>query len=159
MEEIQWLEEERHLGELRPYEQNPRHITEKQYEKLKHSIQQDGYHARISITPDGRVIGGHQRLRAMKELGFTYVKVLVPDRDLSHEEYRRILIRDNVNNGQWDMDELASSFDLEELRDWGVQEVMDIAPYDTEDKSHEEGKSHMKCPECGSVFAAKGNKA
>lgn len=157
MDEIQWVEENWRLDDLRPYERNPRNITESQYEKLKASLKEDGYHTRIKCTNDGRVIGGHQRLKAMKELGFDTIIVLVPSRPLSPNEFDRIMIRDNVNNGSWDFDMLSSDFDLEELRGMGVDEVMDIAPFDEEDKSHDAGKVEVQCPNCGSCFTTKGN--
>lgn len=156
---IQWVEENKHLSDLRPYEDNPRHISETQYEKLKQSLEQDGYHSRIKATRDGRVVGGHQRLKAMRELGWANVQVLVPDRDLTDKEFQRIMIRDNVNNGSWDMDALANGFDLEDLRAWGVNDVMNIAPFDEEDESHEPGKSDVRCPNCETIFSVKGNKA
>jgi len=157
-QQIQWLEKSSRLSDLRPYESNPRHISDTQYKKLKDSIESDGYHARIKATIDGRVIGGHQRLRALKELGYDTVQILVPDRELTDEQFKSILIRDNVSNGFFDMDMLANEFDLEELRDFGVSEVMDIAPFDTDDESHMPGKVCVRCPGCGMEFPTKGNK-
>lgn len=159
MQQIQWVEKSWHLNDLKPYERNPRQVSETQYEKLKSSLREDGYHTRIKATKDGRVIGGHQRLKAMKELGWTYVQVLVPDADITDEQFRRIMIRDNVNNGEWDMDMLSTDFELEDLRDFGVHEVMDIPPFDEEDESHQPGKTQVCCPSCGAVFPVKGNKA
>lgn len=159
MQQIQWLESSWRLDQLRPYERNPRHISKTQYKKLKASLEQDGYHTRIKATKDGRVIGGHQRLKALRELGHETIIVLIPDRDLSDSEFQRIMIRDNVNNGEWDMDLLSTDFDLEDLRELGVSEVMDIAPFDHDDESHDAGKSEVRCPGCGMVFTTKGNKA
>ncbi len=70
-ESIQWIEKISRLNDLRPFEQNPRRITKEQFEKLKQSLREDGYHSRIKATPDGRIIGGHQRLRALRELGYS----------------------------------------------------------------------------------------
>lgn len=159
MEQIQWLEKSWRLSDLRPYERNPRQISESQYKKLKTSIQEDGYHTRIKATHDGRVIGGHQRLKAMRELGYEEIIILVPSRPLSDAEFQRIMVRDNVNNGSWDFDMLSTDFDLEELREMGVDEVMNIAPFDEEDKSHAPGVTQVKCPSCDCIFPVKGNKA
>ena len=145
------------LSELRPFEKNPRTITESEYAKLKRSIAEDGYHSRIKVTADLRVVGGHQRLRAFRELGITDIPVLVSSRPLTDDEFKRILIRDNHNNGLWDMDELANMFDLEELRDFGLHEVMNIMPEDKSDEAAAPGKSNVCCPECGHVFPTKGN--
>lgn len=156
---IQWVEAVSRVSDLTPYERNPRQISDIQYKKLKDSLEQDGYHTRIKATGDGRVIGGHQRLRAMKELGYTEIIILIPDRQLTDEQFKRIMLRDNVNNGEWDMEMLANDFDLEELRSFGLDEVMNVPPWDEEDKSHEDGVSRVCCPGCGEVFAIKGNQA
>lgn len=155
LESIQWVEKICRLKDLRPFEDNPRTITKEQFSKLKQSIIEDGYHSRIKVTHDGRVVGGHQRLRAMQELGFVEVPVLVPDRPLTDTEFMRVMIRDNHSNGLFDMDMLANLFDLEELRGFGLHEVNGIAP-EGEDKPP---KAMVCCPGCGVVFPVKGNKA
>lgn len=155
---IQWVEKCVPLNTLRPFERNPRKITDNQFIKLKESLQQDGYHSRIKATHDLRVIGGHQRLRALTELGFTEVPVLVPATPVSDEQFRRILIRDNHNNGTFDMDMLSSDFDLEELRDWGLHDVMNIPPLE-DDEPPPSGGKQVKCPACGECFPVKGNSA
>ena len=157
--EIQWVEKTVRLEQLRPFEDNPRTITETQFGKLKQSLAEDGYHSRIKTTADLRVVGGHQRLRALRELGFVDVQVLVPSRELSDAEFKRILIRDNHSNGVFDMDGLANMFDLEELRDFGLHEIGNIMPEDKADQVNAAGKAHVKCPGCGNIFPTKGNKA
>lgn len=154
---VQWLERIVHLKDLTPFERNPRTITEAQFKKLKQSLSEDGYHSRIKVTHDMRVIGGHQRLRALTELGFTEVPVLVPDREISDDQFKRIVLRDNHSNGVFDMDMLADDFDLEELRDIGLHEIMNIAP--VEDSEPKAGKHYVACPKCEHVFPIKGNKA
>lgn len=155
VESIQWIEKVVRLTDLRPFEQNPRTITKEQFEKLKRSLQEDGYHSRIKVMHDLRVVGGHQRTRAMRELGFTTVPVLVPDRPLTDHEFMRVMLRDNHNNGVFDMDALANLFDLEELRNFGLHEVNNIAP-EGDDKPP---KALVCCPKCGETFPVKGNKA
>jgi DNA modification methylase len=122
MVSIVWAEATVPLKDLKPYERNPRRISKEAFAKLKQSIEQDGFHQRILCTPDFRVIGGHQRIKALKELGWNEVQVLTPDRELTEDEYRRLLIRDNLQAGEWDMDELANAFTIEELKDWGFPE-------------------------------------
>lgn len=161
MDAIEWTEKEVEITSLIPYEKNPRTITDAQFKRLKESIEQDGYHSRIKVTHDLLVVGGHQRLRALAELGFKRVVVLVPSRELTHQEFGRILLRDNHNNGLFDMDELANAFDLEELREIGLHDVMNIAPFDEDEKDEDlrKGTRMIKCPSCGEVFQEKGNHA
>lgn len=156
--QIQWVEKTLRLAELRPFEQNPRTISEVQFAKLKQSLAEDGYHSRIKVTHDYRVVGGHQRLRALQELGFDKVAVLVPSRPLTDNEFKRILIRDNHSNGVFDMDALAGMFDLEELRAFGLHEVMNIPPLEDNLEEPKPGKTMVKCPQCSHTFPVKGHK-
>jgi hypothetical protein len=158
-DQITWTEQVVALNALRPFESNPRTITEVQFAKLKASIVEDGLHTRPKVTHDLRLIAGHQRVKALKELGFTDIPVLVPSRPLSDDEFKRILIRDNHNNGLFDYDMLANMFDLEELRGFGLHEVGMIAPMDDGTQEEKPGKSMVCCPKCQNVFSVKGNRA
>ena len=40
--------------------------------------------------------------------------------NLTDQQAKEFLIRDNVSTGSWDMDMLANNWDSEELNDWGV---------------------------------------
>jgi hypothetical protein len=116
---IVWSEQKRKLSELKPFEDNPRKITEADLEKLVNKIKTSGYHQRIRITHDNRIIGGHQRLKALKKCGYKEVAVLVPDEELTDEEYRREVIQDNLQDGSWDIEALAK-WDIGQLNDWGL---------------------------------------
>jgi len=121
---ITWSTQTVSVSQLKPYERNPRMISKESFENLKRSIQEDGYHQRIIANADYSVIGGHQRIKALIELGIKDVEVLVPNEQLDHDTFRRILIRDNLQAGEWDFDALANDFDLEELKDWGFPESL-----------------------------------
>lgn len=82
---IQWTDRVVPVVDLQPYERNPRRITKASFEKLKASLQQNGYHQRIIAQPDLRVIGGHQRIRALMDLGVENVTVLVPNRGKAND--------------------------------------------------------------------------
>lgn len=151
--EIKWVEIEVHLSQLRPFEKNPRTITEEQFARLKQSLLEDGYHSRIKVTSDMRLIGGHQRLRALRELGYEHIPVLAPTTPITDEQYVRIMLRDNHNNGLWDMDVLANEYDIELLHDIGLHELTDIRP----DEASQAGKKMVKCPQCSEIFPVKGN--
>lgn len=119
-ETIVWTEVTQKLSALKPYERNPRRISKDAYEKLKAGLQEFGYHQRLICQPDGGVIGGHQRLRAMKELGWKQVDVLVPNRPLTEDEYRKLVVTDNLPYGEFDMELLSADYEIEELLDWGM---------------------------------------
>lgn len=62
---------------LRPAEYNPRKklkAGDKEYEKIKNSILEFGYVEPIIVNYDMTVIGGHQRLTVLKDLGYTEVQ-------------------------------------------------------------------------------------
>lgn len=120
---ITWTERKVALADLIPYERNPRKITKAAFERLKASIAAMGYHQRIIVQPNLRVIGGHQRIRALQEIGLEDIIVLVPSRELTHEEFRQILVQDNLPFGDFDFDMLAEDFDRATLIDWGMPEV------------------------------------
>lgn len=121
---INWSDKTVPVASLQPYERNPRRISKQAFDKLKSSLKDNGYHQRIIAQPDLRIIGGHQRIRALQELGIEEITILVPDRELTNEEFRRILVQDNLPFGEFDMDVLSADFDREELLQWGMSEAL-----------------------------------
>lgn len=157
---IQWVEKEIRLDLLKPFERNPRRITDEQFIKLKASLIRLGQFRPLLVTHDFRLAGGHQRIKAMKELGYETCRVSVPDRKLTDGEYKQLILQDNHENGTWDYDLLSAEFDLEDLRLVGLHDVMNMPPVDKlEEQSEDIGKgSKYCCPECGHIFKGKGNK-
>lgn len=51
--------------------------------------------------------------------------------DLSEEQQREFIIKDNVGFGEWNYDALAEEWDREELNDWGFDEWLDESSEDT----------------------------
>lgn len=160
--EIQWVEEQKRLNDIRPFERNPRNITETQYEKIKRSLLKHGQFAPLLVTQDLRMMGGHQRLRAMRELGWETCRVSMPKQHLSDEQFVELMLLHNHNNGTWDIDMLANDYDLEFLRqDIGLHEVQNISPFDTGEDTEpsQSGSKKVRCPQCCHEFPAKGNSA
>lgn len=117
---INWLPKTVLVNLLTPFEKNPRKITPEAYEKLVNSLKEDGYHQRIITTPDLRVIGGHQRIKALKSLGITEIEVLTADREISDEQFKRILVRDNLGYGEWELETLSELLPVGELLELGL---------------------------------------
>lgn len=125
MAEIKHRVEYRPLKDLKELPGNPRTIKKDQFERLKKSIEDnpDYFEARPLILSDRTgelvILAGNQRYKAAKALGLSEVPtVLLPN--LSEEREREIVIRDNVENGEWDIDMLANEWDAESLIEWGV---------------------------------------
>ena len=109
------------ISELNPAEYNPRRMTNKQYEDLKNSLEKFGLVDPIIINSDNTVVGGHQRLRIMRELGAELVPIVRVN--LSKEDEKELNIRLNKNTGEFDLDVLANNFEVEKLKDWGFKDV------------------------------------
>ena len=78
MSEMQW--QTLALDELRPAAYNPRKKLkpgDKEYEKIKNSILEFGYVEPIIVNYDMTVIGGHQRLTVLRDLGYTEAQCVV----------------------------------------------------------------------------------
>lgn len=155
---IAWHEEVRKLSDLKLYENNPRTVPKDQFKALIENIQEVGFTNRLLITTDNLVLGGNQRLKALKKLGFKEINVLVPDRDLTLDEIERINITDNLSAGNWDFDILGNLFDAEKLIDWGMPPLMlgkshyDVSDEDEKPKSRAKEKKPIECPNCGELF-------
>lgn len=120
IESPSWTTKKVKVKDLKAFEKNPRKITPKEMDSLKRSIAEDGYHQRILCTTDLRIIGGHQRIQAMLELGYAEVEVLVPDREISDEQFSRILVRDNMEYGTWNIDGLGELMPTAQLMEIGL---------------------------------------
>ena len=155
----------RPIAEIHELEGNPRVIKKDQFEKLKTSIKNnpDYFEARPCILSNRTgvlvVIAGNQRLRASRELGMTEVPTILLE-GLTEEREREIVVRDNVENGEWDYDILANEWESEDLNDWGVDGVFKTAPFDADEFFKERPETEtkkiktIKCPNCGHEFEA-----
>lgn len=95
-----------HINKLRPWDKNPRTISDQAYQSLKQKIQRWGQFKPVICTPDGEVIGGNMRLRAYQELGITDVWVSIVE-PKSEAEKLEIAITDNEASGRWQEEQLA----------------------------------------------------
>lgn len=92
------------IEELHPAEYNPRVIDSIELEKLKNSIRYHGFVEPIVVNKDMTIIGGHQRVRAAKDIGMTKVPAVIVD--LTKEKERTLNIALNKISGQWDEEKL-----------------------------------------------------
>ena len=103
---IQKIEIER----LKAAEYNPRialKAGDKEYEKLKRSIQEFGFVEPIVWNSrTGNVVGGHQRLTVLKDLGEKEIDCVVVDLDDTREKALNIAL--NKVQGTWDDNKLAA---------------------------------------------------
>lgn len=97
------------IGDLRPAAYNPRKklkAGDKEYEKIKNSIQEFGYVEPIIVNYDMTVIGGHQRLTVLKDLGYTEVECVVLHIEDEHK-VKALNVALNKITGAWNEQLLA----------------------------------------------------
>ena len=101
--------EKKNTADLLPADYNPRKDLkpgDAEYEKLKRSIEQFGYvEPVIWNKTTGRVVGGHQRLKVLMDMGMTKVDCVVVEMDEDKEKALNIAL--NKISGDWDKDKLA----------------------------------------------------
>ena len=113
-------------GQIDGVPANPRTINKDDYKKLLKSLQDDIdflNHKPLHVYEhNGKyiVLGGNQRLKALRELGHKDVPVTVYKPETPVEVLRRRVIVDNSTFGDYDMDMLGNEWDDEPLDDWGV---------------------------------------
>lgn len=125
------------ISEIKANPNNPRIIKDDKFEKLVNSIKQ--FPKMLEIRPivvnaDMIVLGGNMRLKACKEAGLKEVPIIFAD-DLTEEEQKQFIIKDNVGFGEWDWEQLANQWDSDELKEWGLDLPVFENSYETEDIS------------------------
>lgn len=109
---MQMVVEKRSVNELLPADYNPRKALrpgDPEYEKLKRSIQQFGYVEPVIWNKrTGKVVGGHQRLTVLKDLGYTEIECVIVDMEPTQEKALNVAL--NKISGAWDMPKLQDLF-------------------------------------------------
>lgn len=115
------------LSTIRPNPKNPRVLRDDKFQKLKKSI--EDFPKMMELRPivvddEGVILGGNMRFRALQDI---YGKSgEIPDEwvkraaDLTDDEKRQFIIKDNAAFGEWDYDILANEWNAEELVEWGI---------------------------------------
>lgn len=109
----------RKVADINLLPNNPRTITKEDMERLVDSIQFNGFweHRPMAIEQqDGRlvVLDGNQRLKAAKKLKLKQVPTVLYS-DLTDEERNDIILRSNINNGDWDFGALETDLQFEDV--------------------------------------------
>ena len=118
---------------------NPRLIKDDKFKKLCNSIKE--FPEMLDIRPivvneDMIVLGGNMRLKACKEVGIKEVPIIIAD-NLTEEQQREFLIKDNVSGGEWDWDMLANEWEVEQLGEWGLDLPINLETEEQKDLSED----------------------
>ena len=119
------------ISEVKLNPNNPRIIKDDKFKKLVKSIQELPQMLEIRpivVNSDMIVLGGNMRLKACKEAGLKEVPIIIAD-NLTEDQQREFLIKDNVSGGEWDFEMLANEWDVEQLEDWGL-DVLELKAID-----------------------------
>ena len=110
------------ISEVKLNPNNPRLIKDDKFKKLVKSIEE--FPEMLDIRPivvnaDMVILGGNMRFKACKEAGLKEVPIIIAD-NLTEEQQREFLIKDNTSGGEWNFEMLANEWDVEQLEDWGL---------------------------------------
>ena len=121
-------------GQIVGIPKNPRYLKDEEHDKLKKSLKDSPELLQykplmVYAIEDGKfvVICGNMRLRICQELhnegveAFDALPCFVLNKDVPIAKIKEYAIKDNVQAGNWDWDELANGdWEVEDLQDWGV---------------------------------------
>jgi ParB-like chromosome segregation protein Spo0J len=158
------------LQDLKPADYNPRKISGPEFEKLKRSIEEFGYvDLIIKNERTGAIVGGHQRYKALDELGYDEIDIAVVDLDETKEKALNIAL--NKISGDWDIEKLKdilleldtgevdvelTGFDLSEIEEMMTKTYQDLNDNDeiNLDDFDDENFDYC-CPNCDFHFNSK----
>ena len=110
------------IKDIKSNPNNPRIIKDDKFHKLCESIKT--FPKMLELRPivvndDMVVLGGNMRLKALKHIGLTEAPIIKAS-ELTEEQQRQFIIKDNAGFGEWDWDDLANNWDETNLKQWGL---------------------------------------
>jgi ParB-like chromosome segregation protein Spo0J len=122
------------ISEVKLNPNNPRLIKDDKFKKLVQSIKD--FPEMLNIRPivvnqDMIILGGNMRYKACKEAGLKEIPIIKTD--LTEDQQREFLIKDNTSGGEWDWEVLANEWDNEQLEAWGL----DIPAFDINNENED----------------------
>lgn len=110
------------VSEVKENPVNPRFINKVKFRKLVNSIKQfpEMLQLRpIVVNEENIILGGNMRYKACIEAGLDKIHI-IKAKDLTEEQQKEFIIKDNVGFGEWDWDLLANNWDSQNLKEWGL---------------------------------------
>ena len=107
------------ISNIKPYENNPRKLSEQAIKKVAMSLKEYGFRQPIVVDKNMVIVAGHTRYRASKKLGLKQVPISVID-NLSEEQINAYRIADNrtAEESEWDNELLKMEIKELEAKDF-----------------------------------------
>lgn len=110
------------ISKIKPNKNNPRIIKDFKFKKLVQSIK--NFPEMLKLRPivvdeNNTILGGNMRYRAGIKAGLKKIWI-IEAADLSKQKKQEFIIKDNVSFGEWDWEVLANQWDVNMLKDWGM---------------------------------------
>lgn len=135
------------LDDINPADYNPRIITDLEFEGLVNSLKTFGQQENLIVNKDMTLISGHQRLEAMKFIGWTKAECNVVDLDKASEKKLNLTMNNKAIAGKWDDNKLAEILDELKLdEDYKPLRLDALEQLDLSEPAKK--RKLITCPEC-----------
>lgn len=123
------------INKIKPNPNNPRVIRDAKFDQLCDSLR--SFPKMLEIRPivvdeNMMILGGNQRYAAAKAIGLKTIEVKKAE-DLTDDEKREFIIKDNLPYGEWNWEDLKTNWDVEKLEEWGL----DVPSFETQEQEDE----------------------
>ena len=143
------------IQKIKPNDENPRFISDAKFKKLIKSIKEfpEMLETRPLVVDENFVVlGGNMRLKALKSAGVFEVPIHQV-KGWTDDQKKEFIIKDNLGYGEWDWDIVANEWDVQKLKDWG----MDLPEFpnsvnDNENQDEVDEKDKKRCDHCGNII-------
>lgn len=123
MKPLEWSTVSKPIKELIPTDRNPRKINAEGRRKLEEKIRTLGLFEIPSTDHNGELLNFNRRLEILLDLGRgdEMIDVRIPNRPLTDEERKQIIVSSNTHEGDWDLQQLYESYSDIDLSFAGIE--------------------------------------
>ena len=143
------------IQKIKPNDENPRFITDAKFKKLIKSIKEfpEMLETRPLVVDENFVVlGGNMRLKALKSAGVFEVPIHQV-KGWSDDQKKEFIIKDNLGYGEWDWDIVANEWDVQKLKDWGMDlPEFPISESYNENQDEIDKTDEKRCEHCGNII-------
>jgi len=147
------------INALNPAVYNPRKISEQEYSGLMASIKKFGLVEPLVVNKDYTVVGGHQRLKVCKDLGFEKVPCFMVDLDKKDEKKLNVVLNNPHIQGNYDKKLLLEILeDLKVDEDYEELQLDKLSPLDLETEEDNVPEPEKEISRLGDLWELNGHR-